>query len=88
MRRYDPAEIEPKWVRIWEEEGRYRASEDPADPRPRFYALDMFLLHRVLAGPGTPAEMAARLELLEQRPINNVADATNYTLQEMGHPTH
>ncbi len=36
----------------------------------------------------SPAEIAARLELLEQRPINNVADATNYTLQEMGHPTH
>jgi leucyl-tRNA synthetase len=42
MRRYDPAEIEPKWVERWESEGLYRASEDPADPRPRFYALDMF----------------------------------------------
>jgi leucyl-tRNA synthetase len=42
MRRYDPAEIEPKWVERWEAEGLYRASEDPADPRPRFYALDMF----------------------------------------------
>ncbi len=36
----------------------------------------------------SPAEIASRLELLEQRPISNVADATNYTLQEMGHPTH
>ncbi len=36
----------------------------------------------------SPAEIAARLELLEQRPISNVADATNYTLQEIGHPTH
>jgi phenylalanyl-tRNA synthetase beta chain len=36
----------------------------------------------------SPAEIAARLESLEQRPINNVADATNYTLQEIGHPTH
>src|SRR6266516_5534580 len=42
MRRYDAAEIEPKWQRRWEEEGLYRASEDRADPRPRFYALDMF----------------------------------------------
>ena len=42
MRRYDPSEIEPKWVERWEVEGLYRASEDPADPRPRFYALDMF----------------------------------------------
>jgi leucyl-tRNA synthetase len=42
MRRYDASEIEPKWVKIWEQEGRHRASEDPADPRPKFYALDMF----------------------------------------------
>jgi leucyl-tRNA synthetase len=41
-RRYDAAEIEPRWVKVWEDEGRYRASEDPDDPRPRFYALDMF----------------------------------------------
>jgi leucyl-tRNA synthetase len=41
-RRYDPAEIEPKWVKVWEEEGLFVASEDPVDPRPRFYALDMF----------------------------------------------
>ena len=41
-RRYDPAEIEPKWQRTWAEEGLYRAVDDPADPRPRFYALDMF----------------------------------------------
>jgi leucyl-tRNA synthetase len=40
--RYDPAEIEPRWQAVWEEEGLYRASEDPEDPRPRFYALDMF----------------------------------------------
>ncbi len=32
--------------------------------------------------------MARRLLLVDQRPINNAADATNYTLWEMGHPTH
>ena len=42
MRRYDAAEIEPKWQQVWEDEGLYRASDDPDDPRPRFYALDMF----------------------------------------------
>jgi leucyl-tRNA synthetase len=42
MRRYDASEIEPKWVERWEAEGLYRASDDPADPRPRYYALDMF----------------------------------------------
>jgi leucyl-tRNA synthetase len=42
MRRYESSEIEPTWVERWEAEGLYRASEDPSDPRPRFYALDMF----------------------------------------------
>ena len=32
--------------------------------------------------------IAKRLLLVDQRPINNAADATNYTLWEMGHPTH
>jgi leucyl-tRNA synthetase len=41
-RRYDASEMEPRWQRIWEEEGLYQASDDPEDPRPRFYALDMF----------------------------------------------
>ena len=42
MRGYEPAEIEPKWMAAWEEEDLYRAAEDPGDPRPRFYSLDMF----------------------------------------------
>jgi len=41
-RRYDASEIEPKWQRVWADERLYEASEDPADARPRFYALDMF----------------------------------------------
>ncbi len=36
----------------------------------------------------SPAHIAARLESVDQRAINNAADATNYTLWEMGHPTH
>src|SRR5436309_1148954 len=31
---------------------------------------------------------AQRLALIDQRPINNAVDATNYTLWEMGKPTH
>jgi leucyl-tRNA synthetase len=42
MPRYDPSEIEPKWIEVWEREGLYRASDDPSDDRPRYYALDMF----------------------------------------------
>ena len=33
-------------------------------------------------------KIAHRLELVEQRSISNVADASNYTLNEIGQPTH
>jgi phenylalanyl-tRNA synthetase beta chain len=36
----------------------------------------------------SPDKIAARLRLVDQRPINNAADASNYTLWEIGHPTH
>jgi len=36
----------------------------------------------------SPEKIAARLALVDQRPINNAADASNYTLWEVGHPTH
>jgi phenylalanyl-tRNA synthetase beta chain len=36
----------------------------------------------------SPARIADRLALVDQRAINNAADASNYTLWEMGHPTH
>ena len=36
----------------------------------------------------SPEKIVSRLALGDQRPINNAADASNYTLWEMGHPTH
>ncbi|HKW18774.1 MAG TPA: phenylalanine--tRNA ligase subunit beta [Terriglobales bacterium] len=33
-------------------------------------------------------KISSRLALVDQRAINNAADASNYTLWEMGHPTH
>ena len=36
----------------------------------------------------SPANIVQRLGLLDQRPINNAVDATNYTLWEIGKPTH
>ncbi len=36
----------------------------------------------------SPARIAKRLEMVDARPINNGVDASNYTLIEMGHPTH
>jgi len=36
----------------------------------------------------SPERSVERLASVEQRSINNIADASNYTLWEMGHPTH
>ncbi len=46
---------------------------------------------RVIHGVGvkpSPAWLARRLEAVGVRPINNVADVTNYVLMELGHPLH
>ncbi|HXZ39556.1 MAG TPA: phenylalanine--tRNA ligase subunit beta, partial [Terriglobales bacterium] len=45
------------------------------------------ILRNVSVKP-SPAKVAKRLARLDQRPINNAVDATNYTLWEMGKPTH
>jgi phenylalanyl-tRNA synthetase beta chain len=36
----------------------------------------------------SPEKIANRLRLLDQRPISNAVDATNYVLWEIGKPTH
>jgi len=51
---------------------------------PRFSAR---VVRNVAIRP-SPARIARRLGLLDQRPISNAVDATNYTLWEMGKPTH
>jgi len=39
---YDPRAIQEKWQDRWAALDPFRASDDPADPRPRTYVLDMF----------------------------------------------
>jgi len=56
---------------------------DP-DLCPRYAAR---LVRGVKIGP-SPDWLAKRLEAIGQRPINNVADITNYVLHELGQPLH
>src|SRR6201988_643804 len=61
-------------------------SVEISDPElcPRYAAR---LVRNVRIGP-SPAWLAKRLETIGQRPINNVADITNYVLHELGQPLH
>jgi phenylalanyl-tRNA synthetase beta chain len=45
------------------------------------------IVQKVQVGP-SPDWLVKRLEAIGQRSINNVADATNYVLMELGHPLH
>jgi phenylalanyl-tRNA synthetase beta chain len=45
------------------------------------------ILHGVSIRP-SPEKIARRISLMDSRPINNAVDASNYTLLEMGKPTH
>jgi phenylalanyl-tRNA synthetase beta chain len=56
---------------------------DP-DLCPRYAAR---LVRGVRIGP-SPDWLVKRLEAIGQRPINNVADVTNYVLHELGQPLH
>ena len=66
-------------------DGCRSASVEVPDPDlcPRFTAR--FL--RVTIGP-SPSLVARRLMLAGMRPLNNVVDASNYVMLELGQPTH
>jgi phenylalanyl-tRNA synthetase beta chain len=55
-----------------------------SDLCPRYAAR---LVRGVKIGP-SPDWLVKRLEVIGQRPINNVADITNYVLHEVGQPLH
>ena len=61
--KYNPAEIEPKWQSVWEEQQLYKTVEDPE--RPKWYALTMLPypsgdLHTGHWYAYTPSDAAAR----------------------------
>jgi phenylalanyl-tRNA synthetase beta chain len=62
------------------------AQVEIADPElcHRYVAL---VLRNVNVGP-SPAWLAKRLEACDVASINNIVDASNYVLLELGHPTH
>lgn len=65
-------------------QAKFPITIDDPDGCARFTAR---ILRNVSVRP-SPTKIAQRLALLDQRPINNAVDATNYTLWEMGKPTH
>src|SRR5579864_3861318 len=72
--------------------GAHKSSRDASFPIvveepqlcPRFSAR---VIHNTRI-KASPQNIAHRLQLLDQRPISNAVDATNYVLWEIGKPTH
>ena len=73
-------------VKNAEGEAREVASVEIRDPDlcPRYSAR---IVRGVKIGP-SPEWLTKKLEAIGQRPINNVADITNYVLHEFGQPLH
>ncbi len=67
-------------------QGKSDVTIDIQEPElcPRFTAREI----RGATIKPSPANIAGRLQLLDQRPISNAVDATNYVLWESGKPTH
>ena len=61
-----------------------RVEIEDEDGCPRYMGA---VIRGVRVGP-SPEWLATRLRSVGQRPINNVVDATNYVLQELGQPLH
>jgi phenylalanyl-tRNA synthetase beta chain len=75
--------IEPK---LPTSQGKSEVTIDIQEPDlcPRFTAREI----RGATIKPSPANIAHRLQLIDQRPISNAVDATNYVLWESGKPTH
>ena len=78
--------LKPIEPRLPARQGKSDVTIDIQDPElcPRFTAQEI----RGATIKPSPARIADRLGLLDQRPISNAVDATNYVLWESGKPTH
>jgi leucyl-tRNA synthetase len=50
---YNPASLEPKWQKYWDENKTFKTEFSPDSKKPKFYVLDMFPYP---SGAGLPAE--------------------------------
>lgn len=66
------------------EVGGWHVEIDDKEGCPRYMGA---VVRGVRVGP-SPEWLATRLRAVGQRPINNVVDATNFVLQELGQPLH
>jgi phenylalanyl-tRNA synthetase beta chain len=84
----DKSKVQSPTSKVYKTEGKAAdfAAVEIADAAlcPRYSAR---VVRGVKIGP-SPAWLVKRLSEIGQRPINNVADITNYVLHEMGQPLH
>jgi phenylalanyl-tRNA synthetase beta chain len=78
--------LRPIETKLPKSQGKSDVTIDIEEPElcPRFTARE---IRNSIIKP-SPANIAHRLQLLDQRPISNAVDATNYVLWESGKPTH
>jgi phenylalanyl-tRNA synthetase beta chain len=78
--------LRPIEIKLPAPQGKSEVTVDIQEPDlcPRFTAREI----RGTTIKASPEKIAARLGLLDQRPISNAVDATNYVLWESGKPTH
>src|SRR5262249_2346601 len=80
--------LKPREIQLKESDERVESTAAveimDADLCPRYAAR---VVRGVKVGP-SPKWLADRLESIGQRPVNNIADITNYVMFEMNQPTH
>ncbi len=78
--------LRPIETKLPARQGKSEVTIDIQEPElcPRFTAREI----RDTQIKPSPEKIVSRLALLDQRPISNAVDATNYVLWEIGKPTH